>query len=51
MIHVTAVYGFYFGIVYYVCKNFEAAQFCLNFATERLKTVPVIGGLMEKLHL
>lgn len=51
VIHITAVYAFYFGIVYYICKNFETAKFCLDFATESLKSVPIIGGLVERIHL
>ncbi|XP_046466382.1 putative fatty acyl-CoA reductase CG5065 isoform X1 [Neodiprion pinetum] len=50
VIHITAVYAFYFGIIYYVCKNFETARFCLDFVTEGLKSVPIIGGLIERVH-
>ncbi|XP_012269817.2 putative fatty acyl-CoA reductase CG5065 [Athalia rosae] len=51
VIHYAAVYTFYFTIFYYVCKNFEIAKTGLDYATELFKSVPIVGGLVDKAHL
>ncbi|XP_015590617.1 putative fatty acyl-CoA reductase CG5065 [Cephus cinctus] len=51
VIHNIAVYSFYFGILYYVYRHFEATRVTLDFVTEKLKVLPIVGGLVEKAHI
>ncbi|XP_033230717.1 putative fatty acyl-CoA reductase CG5065 [Belonocnema kinseyi] len=51
VIHLIAVYSFYFGILYFVYKHSEVARFCLDFVTEKMKSLPILGHLVEKAHL
>ncbi|EZA59252.1 hypothetical protein DMN91_008153 [Ooceraea biroi] len=51
IIHNVAVYLFYFGILYLVYKQFETVRFCLDYGTEKMKLMPLVGGLMQKMHI
>ncbi|XP_012281888.1 putative fatty acyl-CoA reductase CG5065 [Orussus abietinus] len=51
VLHVTTVYLFYFGILYFIYKQSEVARFCLDSVTEKMKSLPIIGGLANKAHL
>ncbi|XP_051155914.1 putative fatty acyl-CoA reductase CG5065 isoform X2 [Leptopilina boulardi] len=50
-IHLFAVYSFYLGILYYMYKYFGVVRICLDFVTEKMKLVPIIGHLVNKIHL
>ncbi|XP_067215894.1 putative fatty acyl-CoA reductase CG8306 [Linepithema humile] len=51
VLHITTVYLFYFGILYYIYNNFEIMKISLDYITEKLKLLPIIGGFVEKAHL
>lgn len=51
VVHITAVYLFYFGTLYYIYNNFEIVRVGMDYITEKLKLLPIIGGLVEKFHL
>ncbi|XP_008560558.1 putative fatty acyl-CoA reductase CG5065 [Microplitis demolitor] len=48
-VHLIAVYGFYFGVMWLIVKNFESARYCLDFVTEKMKLLPIIGRFVEKI--
>lgn len=48
IIHVIAVYLFYFGILYFIYKNFELARFGLDTVTEHMKSLPILNKVMQK---
>ncbi|XP_076230862.1 putative fatty acyl-CoA reductase CG5065 [Calliopsis andreniformis] len=50
IIHLIAVYLFYFGVLYLIYKNFEVARYCLDYVTEHMKFLPVVGGAVKKIH-
>ncbi|CAD6208193.1 GSCOCG00010446001-RA-CDS [Cotesia congregata] len=49
VVHLLAVYGFYFGVAWLIVKNFESARLCLDFVTEKMKLLPIIGRFVEKI--
>ncbi|KAK0084560.1 hypothetical protein PV325_006789 [Microctonus aethiopoides] len=49
VLHNVTVYGFYYMILSMVIKNFEWARFCLDFVTEKMKFLPIIGYVVEKI--
>nr|XP_012234936.1 PREDICTED: LOW QUALITY PROTEIN: putative fatty acyl-CoA reductase CG5065 [Linepithema humile] len=51
VVHITTVYLFYFGISYYIYNNFEIMKISLDYITEKLKLLPIIGGFVEQAHL
>lgn len=51
IIHVTTVYSFYFGILYFAYKHFETARYCLDVVSDGLKTLPIVGTALNKVHL
>ncbi|XP_043277619.1 putative fatty acyl-CoA reductase CG5065 [Venturia canescens] len=51
IVHLTAVYSFYFGILYFVYKHFETARYCLDMVSDGLKTLPIVGSVLNKVHL
>lgn len=50
IVHLITVYLFYFGIFYFVYKNFEIARFCLDTVTERMYNLPFVGAVIQKIH-
>jgi len=51
IIHVTTVYLFYFGILYFIYNNVAIVKIFLNYITGIIKSLPLIGSLLNKLHL
>ncbi|CAK9809460.1 Putative fatty acyl-CoA reductase CG5065 [Anthophora quadrimaculata] len=50
VIHIFTIYLFYFGILYLIYKNYELARLSLNFVTEHMKSLPIVGGIFGKVH-
>ncbi|KOC59957.1 Putative fatty acyl-CoA reductase [Habropoda laboriosa] len=50
VIHILAVYLFYFGMLHMIYKNLELARIGLDFVTEHMKSLPIVGGIVEKIH-
>ncbi|KYN02613.1 PREDICTED: putative fatty acyl-CoA reductase CG5065 [Cyphomyrmex costatus] len=50
-VHVTTVYLFYFCMLYFIYNNVGIVKICLDYVTDIIKSVPVIGGLLSKMHL
>ncbi|CAD1476640.1 unnamed protein product [Heterotrigona itama] len=46
VIHIIAVYLFYFGILYLIYKNFEVARTGLDSVTEHIKSLSILGGVI-----
>ncbi|KAK9295142.1 hypothetical protein QLX08_010453 [Tetragonisca angustula] len=46
VIHIIAVYLFYFGILYLIYKNFDVARTGLDSVTEHIKSLSIFGGVM-----
>lgn len=51
VIHVTTIYLFYFGVLYFIYNNVEIVRFFLDYVTEKIKSLPFIGGFVEMMHL
>ncbi|KAL0125701.1 hypothetical protein PUN28_004638 [Cardiocondyla obscurior] len=51
VVHVTTVYLFYFGILYFIYNNVGIVKLCLDYVTDIIKSLPLIGGLLQKIHL
>ncbi|KAL6426748.1 hypothetical protein ACFW04_009232 [Cataglyphis niger] len=51
VIHVTTIYLFYFGILYFIYNNVEMVRFFLDYVTEKIKLLPFIGGFFKMMHL
>ncbi|XP_076664256.1 putative fatty acyl-CoA reductase CG5065 [Andrena cerasifolii] len=50
VIHIISVYLFYFGVLCLVYNNSEVARHCLDYITEHMKSLPVLGGVIQKIH-
>ncbi|XP_043523994.1 putative fatty acyl-CoA reductase CG5065 [Frieseomelitta varia] len=46
VIHIIAVYLFYFGILYLIYKNFDVARTGLDSVTEHMKSLSILGGVI-----
>lgn len=51
VVHITTVYLFYFGVLYFTYNNVGVVKMCLDYVTEIIKSLPLIGGLLQKMHL
>ncbi|KYN29624.1 PREDICTED: putative fatty acyl-CoA reductase CG5065 [Trachymyrmex cornetzi] len=51
IVHITAVYLFYFGMLYFIYNNIGIVKLCLDYVTNIIKSLPLIGGLLSKMHL
>ncbi|XP_070153483.1 putative fatty acyl-CoA reductase CG5065 [Polyergus mexicanus] len=51
VIHVTTIYLFYFGVLYFIYNNVEIVRFFLDYVTEKIKSLPFIGGFVKMMHL
>ncbi|XP_006570570.1 uncharacterized protein LOC412986 isoform X1 [Apis mellifera] len=49
IIHIIAVYMFYFGILYFIYKNFELVRFGLDNVMEHMKSLPILNKVMQKI--
>ncbi|XP_067209365.1 putative fatty acyl-CoA reductase CG5065 isoform X2 [Linepithema humile] len=45
-VHITTVYLFYFGILYYIYNNSEIMRISLDYISEKLKLLPIIDRFM-----
>lgn len=46
VVHLIAVYLFYFGILYFIYRNFEFARSSLDAVTRHMKSLPIVGGVI-----
>ncbi|XP_020294359.1 putative fatty acyl-CoA reductase CG5065 [Pseudomyrmex gracilis] len=51
IIHITSIYLFYFGVLYFIYNRSDTLRFFLDYITELMKSLPLIGTLVEKVHL
>lgn len=51
VVHITSIYLFYFGVLYFIYNNSETLRFFLDYVTELMKSLPLVGTLVEKVHL
>ncbi|KAL6258578.1 hypothetical protein P5V15_010532 [Pogonomyrmex californicus] len=51
IIHITTVYLFYFGVLYFIYNNFGIIRLCLECVTEVIKSLPLIGTVIQMLRL
>jgi len=49
IIHITTVYLFYFGILYFIYNNVAIVKVCVDYITDIIKSL--IGDLLEKMYL
>lgn len=49
-VHVTTIYLFYFGILYFIYKNVEFVRVYLDYFTDKMKVLPLVGSVIEKTH-
>jgi len=50
IIHILAVYLFYFGILYLLYNQFETVKFCLDYGIDKMKLLPIVSDLMAKTY-
>ncbi|XP_076303169.1 putative fatty acyl-CoA reductase CG5065 isoform X2 [Lasioglossum baleicum] len=50
VIHLIAVYSFYFGMLYSVYRNSEIVKLCVDSAVKYTASLPVVGGAIWKLQ-
>ncbi|XP_063982150.1 putative fatty acyl-CoA reductase CG5065 isoform X1 [Diachasmimorpha longicaudata] len=48
VIHLIAVYGFYYLVLSTIIKNFEFTRYCLDLVTEKMKYLPILGRFVDK---
>jgi len=48
VIHILAVYLFYFGILYLLYNQFETIKFCFDYGIDKVKSLPI--NFMAKTH-
>ncbi|XP_032668396.1 putative fatty acyl-CoA reductase CG5065 isoform X2 [Odontomachus brunneus] len=51
VVHHLAIFLFYFGILYLIYNNLEIARYSLDFATQQMKSLPIVGGVVKNIHL
>ncbi|XP_011635035.1 putative fatty acyl-CoA reductase CG5065 isoform X2 [Pogonomyrmex barbatus] len=51
IIHITTIYLFYFGVLYFIYNNFGIIRLCLECVTEVIKSLPLIGTVIQMLRL
>ncbi|XP_012062228.1 PREDICTED: putative fatty acyl-CoA reductase CG8306, partial [Atta cephalotes] len=51
IIHITTVYLFYFGVLYFIYNNIGIMKICLDYVINIIKSLPLIGSLLSKMHL
>ncbi|OAD60327.1 hypothetical protein WN48_05374, partial [Eufriesea mexicana] len=48
VVHLIAVYLFYFGVLYLILKNFEIARHGLDYVTDQMKSLPILSRFIKK---
>jgi len=51
VVHITTVYLFYFGILYFIYNNIGIVKVYLDYITDIIKSLPFVGSLLKKMHL
>ncbi|XP_066589751.1 putative fatty acyl-CoA reductase CG5065 [Prorops nasuta] len=51
IIHILTVYLFYFGVFYFIYKHFEMARYYLDYVSDGIKSLPVVGNIFGAIHL
>ncbi|XP_071565359.1 putative fatty acyl-CoA reductase CG5065 [Temnothorax nylanderi] len=51
VVHITTVYLFYFGVLYFIYNNVGIVKVCLDSLTDVIKSLPLVGGLLTMMHL
>ncbi|XP_014467647.1 PREDICTED: putative fatty acyl-CoA reductase CG5065 [Dinoponera quadriceps] len=51
IIHNLTIFLFYFGILYFIYKNFEMARYGMDFATQQIKSLSVVGSVVKNVEL
>ncbi|XP_011266457.2 putative fatty acyl-CoA reductase CG5065 isoform X1 [Camponotus floridanus] len=51
VIHITTIYLFYFGVLYFIYNNVEMVRFFLDYVTEKIKLLPFIRESVEMMQL
>ncbi|KAF7381034.1 hypothetical protein HZH68_015909 [Vespula germanica] len=46
IIHITTVYLFYFGILYFIYKQFEFARVSFDYVTDKIKMLPLMDNVI-----
>lgn len=49
VVHNVTIYLFYFGVLYFTYNNIGIVKICLDYATDVMKSLPLIGGLLKKM--
>ncbi|XP_031848957.1 putative fatty acyl-CoA reductase CG5065 isoform X2 [Nomia melanderi] len=50
IVHIIAVYLFYFGVLYLIYKNFEIARFCVHSVADSVAALPILNGGVRKIQ-
>lgn len=50
-VHITSVYLFYFGVLYFIYNKVGIIKICLDYVSDIMKSLPLIGGILNKMHL
>jgi len=51
VIHITTIYLFYFGVLYFIYNNVEMVRFFLDYVTEKIKSLPFIRESVDMMQL
>lgn len=51
IVHIIAVYSFYFGVLYFLYNNISIVKVLLDSMTNTIKSLPFIGGVLQVIHL
>ncbi|XP_025268577.1 putative fatty acyl-CoA reductase CG5065 [Camponotus floridanus] len=47
ILHITMIFLFHFGVLYFIYNNVETVRFFLDYVTEKIKSIPFIGRFIQ----
>nr|XP_034192859.1 putative fatty acyl-CoA reductase CG5065 [Osmia lignaria] len=50
VVHLIAVYLFYFGMSCLIYKNFEIVRICVDSVMDQMKSLPILAGVVKIIH-